>query len=313
MRNIISFSVKVGTPTTVVAVPERKNIMNSFDYNARMVGVTRLANESNVELRERIWDSSVHPNGPTYEGVINGIARDFGFLRKPAIQIDINLNSNGETIAISPRVNILANRIVLYSDWRPNGTAVIDKEIYFYKPDSAGYYIENLIAEINSSECFSASILTGTRPNMHSTSLLKSTSHLFISSELVRSDRRTLLSYRYVSKDSLNFQDKETFSTETSSEPSSNGEFLVNYTDGIITSYGLPKPENGVSYHANNFPMKVDTVPVQVFNLNDEDFTTELFDKEILDSEEEINGLLNSEGSEIYHQLYLQTKVFWGK
>lgn len=313
MRNIISFSVNVGASSQLVATPERKEIVNSFDYSANMVGVARVEGESNSGLRDRLLDASVHPSGPLYEGVVNGIARDLGLLRSPAISIDLKLKSSGDTTAISPRVNILANRVVLYSDWRPSGTAVIDKEIFFYQSDSAGHYIEDLVAEINSSECFSATLLEGTRPNSHSATLVKRTSHIFVPSELVRSDRRTLLSYRYVAKDGLMFQDKATFSTEMPIDPSSSGEFLVDYTNGIITSYDLPKPENGVSYHANIFPLEIDSVPIQVFNLNDENFTTELFYKETLDSGEETNALPNPEGSEIYHQLFKEARVFWGE
>lgn len=312
MRNIISFSVKVDTPTQLVAKPKRKKVLNSFDYNANMLGINRIEGENNSELRDRIWDASVHPSGPLYEGVLNGIARDLGMLRQPVVSVDLKVSSGGSPIATSPRVDILANRIILYSDWRPNGTAVIDKEIHFYQPDSVGFYLEDLIAEINTSSSFSASMIDGVRPNMHSTSLVKRTSHIFVPSELIRSDRRTLLSYKYIAKDGLFFQDKDTFSTETLIDPSSSGEYLVDYVDGIITSHNLPKPENGVSYHANEFPFQIDAAPVQVFNLNDDDFTTELFEKETLDSSEEINALPNHEGSEIYHQLYLQSKVFWG-
>ena len=53
--------------------------------------------------------------------------------------------------------------------------------------------------------------------------------------------------------------------------------------------------------------------PVQVFSLNSEDFVSELFEKQTLDSGEEINALPNHEGSQIYHQLFKETETLWGK
>ena len=313
MRSILNFSVNVETPTILVATPERREIVNSFDFNAGTVGVTRVNGESNAELRDRIFDASVNPSGPLYENVVNGITRDLGLLKQPCFSIDLKLNSNGLPVAESPRVDIHSNRVVLYSDWRPNGTAIVDREIYFYKPDSDGFYIENLCTEINSSEYFSATLYDGVRPNTHSASIIKRTSNVFMPSELIRSDKRTLLSYRYLSKDSITFDDKETFSIETIEDPSSIGEYLVDYNNGIISCYTIPEDGKGCSYHANIFPLEVDYSPVQIFSLNNEDFVSELFDKETLDSGEEINSLLNDEGSQIYHQLFLESKVFWGK
>lgn len=313
MRSLISFSIYVNTPTTLEATPKQVQVVNSFDYNAGLVGLERVEGETNVELRERIWDASVHPSGPLYEGVVNGVSRDLGFLRQHAITIDLKLNSAGEPVATSPRVDILANRVILYSDWRPTGTKVIDKEIYFYQNDSEGYYLNNLVDSINASNCFSAILISDVRPNTHTTSLIKKTSHLFVPSEAIQVDKRTTLRFKYISKDGIMFEDKDTFSTETAAEPSDNGEFLINYTEGKVTSYNLPNEGNGCSYHANIFPLEIDYLPVQVFSLNDEDFTSELFNKDTLDSGEEINSLLNHEGSQIYHQLYKAAKVFWGK
>jgi hypothetical protein len=75
----------------------------------------------------------------------------------------------------------------------------------------------------------------------------------------------------------------------------------------------------------NIFPLEIEYCDLQLFTLNDEDFTSELFDKEYLPFQTydyfdepilsgiEVDGLLNPEGAEIYHDVYKNNKIFWGK
>jgi hypothetical protein len=64
---------------------------------------------------------------------------------------------------------------------------------------------------------------------------------------------------------------------------------------------------------ANEFPMEVDISPIQIFSFHDEDFQYELFEHETDAAGEETATLPNTEGGEIYHQLFKETEVFWGK
>jgi len=313
MAKLQGFSFYVDLPEEISGTPKVRNILDNFDLQADLVSLRRIDGESNAEYKLRLWDVSVHPGGPLYEGVVNGIAREFGLLRVPAITIDIKMASSGDPIAPSPRVDILANRIVLYSDWRPDGTAVIDKEIRFYQLSDPGYYLDDLAAEINGSECFSATLDADVRPNTISATIVRKTSNLVVPSEHIRGDKLTQLEHSYIVRGSVTFIEKDIFDSEVSGIPSADGEYSVGYSNGEIMSYMLPSGQGYCSYMAADFPMKVDIVPVQVFTLQDDDFQYELFDKKQLDSGELINALPNAEGSEIYHQLFKETEVFWGK
>ena len=109
------------------------------------------------------------------------------------------------------------------------------------------------------------------------------------------------------------FTEKDIFETKVSGSLSNHGEYSVDHTNGEILAYTLPSGAGSCSYHTERFPMKVDSLPIQIFTLQDDDFRNELFEKETLDSGEEADALPNAEGSEIFHQLFMESKVFWGK
>ena len=312
-RKAIGFSLYVELPTQIKKTPEERSIVNNFDYLGDLVSIWRLDGESNVDFKARILDVNVHPGGPDYEGVLNNIARDLGMLREQTLTISLKLDSAGSPVAPNPRVDILANRVVLYSDWRPDGTEVIDREIRTYKVGDTGYYLDDLTNEINNSSYFSAAIEQGIRPNLHSSNLVRATSDRLIVDDYVRIDKLQELDNDHIVQGSLNFTEKGIFDTEVSVTPSSDGEYYVNYVSGEVESYTIPSGTGTCSYHYGVFPLEIESVPVQIYSFQDDDFQDEMFTKNTLDSGEEINGLLNEEGTEIYHQLYMKTKVFWGE
>jgi len=312
-RKLQGFSIYIDLPVQVRATPTVKSIVNNFDYHGDLVSLRRLHGESNVDYKKRIWDVTVHPGGSLYEGIINNISRELGLEREPSLEIDLKLSSSGEPIAPNPRVDILANRVVLYSDWRPNGTTVIDREIRTYKLDDPGYYLDDLAAAINESEYFSATLLNNIRPNTISSTIVRGNSDINIIQENVHSDKLLNLNNTNIIRNSLMFLEKKIFDTEVTSTPASDGEYMVNYISGEVESYLQPSGQSYCSYHAAGFPMTVDTAPVQIFTFQDDDYQYELFNHETLDSGEIVNGLPNTEGSETYHKLFKETEVFWGK
>lgn len=307
----ISFYVE--SPQELVCVPERQQVLNPFDFIGEQESLLRLPNENNAEYKQRIMDLEVHKGGPSYNGIVNNLSRSFGYPRLKCLTITLNTDTYGVYLAASPKVDVLANRIILYSDWRPTGTEVIDKEILFYSPDDDGFFIEDLVSEINSSTCFSATLENGIRPNLYSTNLIQQSSSVSINGDVIQNNKRTKLSADIIAKDSLVFEELDIFKTEVLTTPSSPGEYLVDYLNGTIESFSIPSGQQEVSYYYCNFPLVFDYSLVKVYTLQDENFLNELFNKETSVSGEEINTLLNTEGSEIFNQLYNEVPVFWGE
>lgn len=310
---LIGFSFNVATPTEAGGKPEKKSIINAFDLAADIVSLDRIEGETNASYKQRIMDVSVNPGGPTYNGFVNNLTRELGFSKDKAILIELKQNSAGENIARNPRVDILANRVVLYSDWRPDGTEVIDKTIRIYKTTDTGYMLNGLVAAINTSSCFTASIYSGVRSNLHSSTLIRGSTDVYALRDPIESSNFTDLTGENIVEGSLIFEEDSVFRTEVTTTPSSEGEYKVDYTNGKIYPYNMPSGTLGVTYHYSLFPFTVYFSPVQFFSLQDEDFLDELFHQETLDSGETQRALPNSEGSEVLHQLFEENKVFWGE
>jgi hypothetical protein len=306
------FVFTIDAPTEYTGTPTSKNVVSHLDLISDVVSLNRLSGESAAEFKERVMDVAVHPGGGIYEGVINGLTRELGFSRQKAIKIELKLGSGGDPIARNPRVDILPNKVVLYSDHR-DSIQTIDRTIRIYQPEDAGFYIEDLVTEINKSQCFSASIYSDVRHNWHSTNLIRGNTDVFIQNDVISSDRLTTLSTQNIIEESLVFDEPETFKTEVTTTPSAAGEYKIDRINGRIYTYNIPQGDLGVSYHAGTFPFIVDYSPIKVYSMQEDDFQYELFQHETLDSGEVANTLPNREGSEIFHQLYKENKTFWGE
>jgi hypothetical protein len=310
---IQGFSFYIQTPIEIEGKPVKKSILNQFDLLGDIISLRRIEEENNTDYKQRIMDVSVHLGGPTYDGAINNITRDLGLSREHAILIELKLNSAGDPIATNPRVDILAQKVILYSDWRPDDTEIIDTDIRTYKTNDVGYFLENLVTAINNSTCFTATIYDDIRPNLHSSNLIMGSSDNIINGDLINANNYTKLAASYIIQDSLSFDENNIFQTEVVVEPTAIGEYMVDYINGKIYTYDTPSGQAGVYYHHAIFPLVVDYSPIRLYTLQDDNFVDELFQRETLDSGEEINGLPNTEGSETYHQLYTEMKVFWGE
>jgi len=208
---------------------------------------------------------------------------------------------------------VLGNQLLVILEYRPDGTAEIDDTIAIYKPTDTGYFLDDLVAEINTSSYFSASIYSGIRPNMHSTCLLEGNTTLVVSNDPISTGPITYLSSELIVDESVVFNETNVFKEEVLSTPAADGEYMIDSINGRIYHYNIPSGYFAVSYHSALFPYEVDSSPIKIYTLQDDDFQGELFEQKVLDSGESINALPNKEGSEIYHQLFSETEVFWGE
>jgi hypothetical protein len=308
----IGFVIKVGEISQERITPIRKNVVNRFDEIGDLITLDRLEGESNTTFRDRQFDATVNRGGPDYFGLMNNLARELGCPKFHAVTIELTTGSNGIKIARNPRVDILADRIILYENWQRNVEPTIDRVIDFYDPNSVGYYLMNFVAEINESPYFIATIPAGVRPNLHTVNLIRGTSYKTNTSEFIFATEQHKFLFDNIIEDSIVFTEKEIFKTQVFSEPSAKGEFYIDYNNSYVVSYDLPSEEGSCDYAYNKFPMEVNASLIHIYSLQDEDFVRKLFVQEETNTGN-VNALPNAEGSEIYHQLFKETSVFWGK
>ena len=309
----IGFAIKISAIAEVRVAPKRHQLVNRFDEHGDLFTLDRIPTESNLGFKKRIMDMTFHPGGPHYEGLLNNLARELDSPRQRALIIDLKNGSSGDSIAPNPRVDILADRVILYSDWRDYDAFVVDKEINIYDLGASGYYLNGLADEINSSECFIAMIDSDVRPNLHSVNLVRGNTYGKITDDIIRADQLTVLRMRNIVRGSAWFSDKKIFRTEVDYEPQEDGEYQIDYKRGWVVSYTASDGHGNCGYYYASFPYEVDASLVHIYSLQDVNYTRKLFDREILQSGEDIDALPNTEGAEIFHQLFKETKVFWGE
>lgn len=308
----ISFVIKVNEVEQVKVTPVRRNLVNRFDEIGDLLTIDRLPDEGNVEFRDRMFDLSVNTGGPDYFGLINNLARELGCPKFHAITIDTVKGSDGLKMARNPRVDVLADRIVLYENWQVDVEPTIDREIEFYDHDSVGYYLNNFVEQINQSQYFYATIAPGVRQNLHTINLVRGSSLRRSTNEILFTEEQHKFLFENIVEDSVNFSELEIFRTQVQSEPASKGEYYIDYNNSYVLSFDLPSEDGICTYFYNNFPMEVDASLIHIYSLQDEDFVNKLFVQEEIGPGEQ-KALPNAEGSEIYHQLFKETNVFWGK
>lgn len=308
----VGFVISVSDVAQVKIIPERRDIVNRFDEAGDLLTVDRLPGENNVEFRQRQFDLSVNHGGPDYNGLISNLARELGCPRFHAITIDLVTDSSGAKIARNPRVDILADRAVLYENWIDDDTFTVDKEIEFYDIDSIGYYLDDFVKEVNLSNCFTASTTPSTRSNLHTVNLIRGTSYRKSIDEVIFSGEQHKFLFSNIITNSITFTDFDIFKTSVDSEPSSSGEYRIDYSNNYVVSFDLPPGDGTCNYEYNIFPMKVDASLIHIYSLQDENFVNKLFIQETTEGGD-VNSLPNAEGSEVYHQLFKETNVFWGK
>jgi hypothetical protein len=309
----VGFAIKVRAVTEVKLAPKRHPIVNRFDEHGDFFSLDRFPLETNTDFKKRIMDMTFHPGGPHYEGLLNNLSRELGSPRQLAITIDLKQDSDGSPLARNPRVDILANRVVLYGDWRDHNNSEIDKEINIYDLGSAGYYLNGLVQEINTSQYFTAVLSSEIRPNLHSANLVRGNTYGKVTDDIIRNDQLTVLRMRNIVEGSVWFSDKKTFKTEVLVEPQQPGEYMINYRQGWVVSYTASDGQSSCGYYYSTFPYKVDASLVHIYSLQDPNYTEKLFNREVLQSGEDIDALPNTEGAEVFHQLFKETKVFWGE
>lgn len=308
----VGFVIKVNEVNHVRVTPTRRNIVNRFDEIGDLLSLDRLPDEENTNFRKRQFDLSVNRGGPDYLGLLNNLARELGCPKFHAITIDTRKGSDGIKLARNPRVDILADRIILYENWTADIDPVIDMEIEFYDQDSSGYYLNNFINEINQSSYFYANIVSGVRQNLHTANLVRGSSFRNNNSEVIFSGEQHKFLFDNIIEDSIVFSETEVFKTQVQTDPSSKGEYKIDYDNNNVISYDLTSGDGICSYSYNIFPLEVKASLIHIYSLQDEDFVNKLFVQEET-GPGEVKTLPNAEGSEIYHQLFKETNVFWGK
>lgn len=300
----------------IEAKPETHNITGSFDYIGQLVDLSRLDGESYRNYKHRVLDVYVNRANATYRGLINGITRELGLLPFEALTVDIKAGSDG--LPESPRIVVDTNEIILYNKWEGSSNYSIDKIINTYNRagnDYNGYYIEDLISEINSSTYFTATIGTEVDPKTRSRNLIKISSDKIIASEPILPTTSFRLDNGNILEDTLFFEETEVFQTlkATETEVVREGDYYVNFETGRIVVKTVPSGNGRARYVTRNIPFVAPASPIFIVDFKDPKFREEAFRMETLDDGTIVEGIPKAEAVDIINELFSIKEQYWGK
>ena len=300
------FSVYTGG--AVVITPVAKNISNEFDYFGMIIGLSRLPGEKNVDYRERLWDVYVNQSSSTEEGLINGISRELGLEKYEALTI----STSGPE---EPRIVVDNAEIRLYSIWRTTSNFTLDATIDIFSRAGDAFYYTDLITEINNVAGFSATLKAGVDGHTRSACLLPADSYGNAEESIYPMHKNILANDAIVDKSvEFSFEGRDIFAFERSSEASvvSDGDYYINYAEGMIYSYKLPTKDITVRYAYRSTELVLSASPVILHDFGSDSFREKVFLQVLQEDGTYADGLPDPEALGYINEALTVVPMLWG-
>ena len=316
----------VEDPSAVIAEGVRKEIQpirineigNSADHFGGLLSLPRLSGETNTEYIARIRDVMSNPANSTYKGLLNGITRDLGLEREPAIRVTAKASPAGGADKI--RFYIDEKEAIIYTEWVPitlqESGIVPTVEIQTELDDMT---IGKLVDWINTSGNYEAEAIGDTS---------KAASHLaigdsrFLYKDQIPGQEIMTLRYENIIPDSLAFPPQEELSIELEegSALTMKGQYYVDYSAGRIFAHTPPPEDVEFTYTVNSKDFLLTWFPVKITSFTSEGGQNLFFnqvEREFYTSEitRYVNGLPTNEAYGIMRKILTAGKFpqFWGE
>lgn len=301
---------------TIETVPQTHNVVGSLDQIGQLVDLSRLDGERLDNYKHRVLDVYVNRANATYRGLINGITRELGMLQFDALTISAKAGSAG--LPESPRIVVDSTEVILYNKWDSPTDFEEDKRINIFKRSGDtynGFFIEDLISQINSSTYFSATIGVGVDPKTRSNNLIRTSSDNVVSSEFIPPATAFRFANQNIISGTLFFEEVEIFKTlkNTETEVVEPGDYFVNFTTGRVVVKTVPSGNGRVRYVSRNIPFVAPASPIFAVDFKDPKYKSEVFRQETLPGGETVEGIPRAEAVDIINELFSISFQYWGR
>jgi hypothetical protein len=310
-------------------VPVRQKTKNYLDAHGTLLDLKRLPEESNFAYWKRLQSVIPLRASSTNEGLVHGITRELGLEEKIGIKISPVLE--GEIWkAPSPKVEVTSTSLILYSSYTDSNTYTIDSTIDIFDHGS-GYLVGDLVSEIQSSEYFVAELGPNMTGSEKSNGLIPNTSHQTVVRELVPANKYWTFNNDDIVVGSVTFGEKDIFYKEVtpaiatphptgltlawaiSSPVVEDGDYYIDYNNGIVTSKLSASGKGFCRYQHRSFPLYIKWSPVVVYSLRDTSYRNKVFESETMPDNSTRLGLVTAEGVDVYEQIFEKSESLWGE
>lgn len=299
---------------SIKSIPQ--NIVNSLDEFGVLLSLPRLPGEKNSEYRTRLWDVYVHRGGAHEIGLVNGLTRELGLLPFKAIKLTvINQTTN------HPRIIVKDTLIDLYSNWSSVDETldenVLELSIDIYTKTEESYTLAGLVDYINTnSSTFEAELVEETNGELLSATIFNQDSCITYDYELLYPQRRNKIQNKKLIPGSVQFSSEGmyVFSThvETEVEVLSEGDYYIDYTNGVIVSFSVPNINTTCRYMYDNLPLTLYASPVILHQFGSRNYQDHIFVQVEQEDGSTENSLPTSDGVSMINELLNVVPILWG-
>jgi hypothetical protein len=310
-----------GTPVSQI-------IRNDLDAHGSILDLKRLPAETNYSYYKRLQTVIPLRGGSDHDGLVHALTRELGLEEFIGLIIS-PVQSGGQWLAPSPYIEITATELILYSSYVDAEDNTIDLSVDIFDHGS-GYLLEDLLTQIQTSEFFVAELGSDMTGSERSSGLFPGSSSSVISKEWVPSNSYFSLEHTDIMPGTLYFTEKEIFSTEISIPMATNitsgqtitwavstpvtrdGEYFVDYKTGLVTATNSASGHGTCRYIYREFPWYIRWSPISVYSLRDDNYRDKVFEDETMLDNSTKQGLVTSEGAEVYRQVFERSPCLWG-
>lgn len=281
--------------------PEPYSVFNEFDSHGLLLGLPRLKEEKNADYKWRLLDVFVHRASSTYEGLINGITRELGLEIIEAVRIV------PDSSLAMPAVVFQDTLCTLYSDFE-NETVV--EEFDRFELDGGSYTLAELIANINATGVFTATLLNDAQGEDRSMTLFNQTSmEIVTEEELSGRGSKVKLDHENLIPGTIGITSSNlTQRVYSEIELSGPGKYYIDLEAGLILTTTAPEPGSIIRYQWRNDDFVVSASPVIIHNLQSDNIKSKMFEE----LEDGIWGIPTPFGADIINELLTVFPSSWG-
>jgi len=280
--------------------PEPHAVFNEFDSQGLLLGLPRLRLERNADYKWRLLDVFIHRASSTYQGLIFGITRELGLNVIEAVRIVPD-----PSLAM-PAIIFEDTLCTLYSDYE--NRTVVD-EFDRFDVASGCYTLSELVANINATGSFTATLLDDARGEDRSMTIFNQTSiETVTEEELSGKGARVKLEQENLIPGTIGITSSNlTERVYSELELNSPGRYYIDLEAGLILTTTAPEPGAIIRYQWRNDDFVVEASPVIIHNLQSDNFKSKMF--------EQIDGSYGRPtnlGADIINELLTVFPSSWG-
>lgn len=297
--------------TTTLSTYNQK-LWTPFDDLGLYLGLPRYDNESISNYKDRLKSVFTHRASTSYNGLLNGIAQEFGLERKIAFSITVDND-------VYPKwfINKDSSKLVVYSTYHSptNYSELCSIDLRASTFVSIQDLIDELLANGLGVTQYDTSIVD--KPAFF---LVNSTSHE-VFTETLAATKSYSLAKKNIVPGTITFSNQLLFANEVDSYDNLTdyGDYCINYTSSIVNTYGYSGDSSIVfSYTYNSSPFFLYYLPVYIANFFDENFLETIFQKSIKAVYTNTTDMYRydipkAEFIEFFTELKNLNKIYWGK